>query len=197
MSGYTANSDWELIALLKQGKQIAFTEVYNRYSALLYVYAFKLTADGDTARDMIQELFIWLWDHRETLELRTSLPAYLYTAVRYKFLKQVAHQKVKAGYAEQFLKTVESGVSNTENYIEDKDLIRTVERLMSELPSKMARAFILSKLEFRTHQEIAEELNISEKTVRNLVSRAIIQLKPKVGLSIFAVILLSGFFFYL
>jgi RNA polymerase sigma-70 factor (ECF subfamily) len=54
----------------------------------------------------------------------------------------------------------------------------------------MARAFILSKLEFKTHEEIAKDLNISEKTVKNLISQATIQLKPKIGLSILAIILL-------
>ena len=189
MAVYSPYSDQELVALLRQGKQAAFTEIYNRYSALLYVYAFKLTADIDATKDITQELFISLWDNKEVLELQTSLSAYLYTAVRYKFLKQVAHQKVKAGYAEKFLHTFESGINSTEDYMEEKDLIKTVERLVSVLPPKMARAFILSKLEFKTHEEIAKDLNISEKTVKNLISQATIKLKPKIGLSVLAVIL--------
>ncbi|MDR6783517.1 RNA polymerase sigma-70 factor (family 1) [Pedobacter africanus] len=191
MTAYSTYTDQEITTFLKEGDQLAFTEIYNRYSGLLYAYAFKLTADRDVTKDMTQELFISLWDNRSELELKTSLSAYLYTAIRYKFLKQVAHQKVKAGYAEKFLQTFESGISSTEDYIEEKDLIRTVEKLVSELPPKMARAFVMSKLEFRTHQEIAEELNISEKTVKNLISQAAVQLKPKIGLSLLTVILFS------
>ncbi len=189
MTDYSGYTDHELMALLKQGDGLAFTEIYNRYSGLLYVYAFKLTADGDAAKDITQELFISLWDNRETLELKTTLAAYLYTAIRYKFLKQVAHQKVKAGYADQFLKYFEPEVNSTEEYIGEKELVRTVERLVSVLPPKMARAFILSKLEFKSHEEIAEELNISVKTVKNLISEATTQLKPKIGLSVLSVIL--------
>jgi RNA polymerase sigma-70 factor (family 1) len=189
MAAYSSYSDQELASLLRQGDHAAFTEIYSRYSALLYVYAFKLTADADATKDITQELFISLWDNKETLELKSSLSAYLYTAVRYKFLKQVAHQKIKAGYAENFLHTFENGISSTEDYMEEKDLIKTVERLVSALPPKMAKAFILSKLEFKTHEEVARELNISEKTVKNLISQATIQLKPKIGLSVLSLIL--------
>ena len=191
MAAYSTYTDQELVELLKKGDRLAFTEIYNRYSGLLYLYAFKLTTDSDVTKDITQELFLSLWDNRETLDVKTSLPAYLYTAVRYKFLKQVAHQKVKTGYAENFLHTFESGISSTDAYMEEKDLIKTVERLVSELPPKMARAFILSKLEFRTHEEIAKELNISEKTVKNLISQATMQLKPKIGLCVLSIILLS------
>jgi len=191
MAGYSTYTDQELVALLRQGEHAAFTEIYSRYSALLYVYAFKLTADTDTTKDITQELFISLWDNKEVLELKTSLSAYLYTAVRYKFLKQVAHQKVKAGYTGKFLHTFESGINSTEDYIEERDLIKTVERLVSVLPPKMARAFILSKLEFKTHEEIARELNISEKTVKNLLSEGVKQIRPKMGLALLSVLLLS------
>jgi RNA polymerase sigma-70 factor (ECF subfamily) len=114
MADYSVHTDQELLVLLKQGSQAAFAEIYNRYSGLLYVYAFKLTADTDATKDITQELFISLWDNKEALELKGSLSAYLYTAIRYKFLKQVAHQKVKAGYAEKFLHTFESGINSTD-----------------------------------------------------------------------------------
>ncbi len=190
MANYSKYSDLELAALLKDDDRLAFTEIYERYSGLLSVYAFKLTADRDAAKDIIQELFTTLWDNRLAIHFKFSLLSYLYTAVRHKFLKEIAHQKVKTGYAERFLISMEKGVSSTEAYLDEKELIRTIERLVVALPPKMARAFILSKLEFRSYAEIAEELNISEKTVQNLISQASTQLKPKMGLSILAVLLI-------
>lgn len=191
MVAYSEFTDQQLTDLLRSGDSAAFTEIYNRYSGLLYVYAYKLTADADAAKDMTQELFISLWDKQRETTFSVSLKAYLYSSIRYKFLKQVAHQKVKQGYADQFLHTMETSLNSTENYMIEKELIASVERLVVALPPKMARAFILSRLEFQTNEEIAKELNVSEKTVQNLLSMAVKQIKPNVGLSVLAVILLS------
>jgi RNA polymerase sigma factor (sigma-70 family) len=142
-------TDNELTDLLKSGDQAAFTEIYHRYSSLLYIYAYKLLGDTDAAKDLTQELFINLWDKRETMEFNKSVSAYLYTAVRYKFLKLVTHQKVRTAYAEQFLNLFEEAINSTEAYITEKDLIMQVEKLIADLPPKMARAFTLSRLKHK------------------------------------------------
>ncbi|MDN3548847.1 RNA polymerase sigma-70 factor [Mucilaginibacter aquaedulcis] len=190
VSKYNKLSDVDLLLLLKDGDRYAFTEIYNRYSGLLYVYAFKLTSSGDISKDMVQELFISLWDKRTSTNFKSSLSAYLYTAIRYKFLKEIARQKVKEGYAEQFLNHMVEGTDSTEVYLEEKELFRTVERLVSFLPPKMARAFVMHKLEFSSYEEIAEELNISVKTVQNLISQATTLLRPKLGFSMLSFLFL-------
>jgi RNA polymerase sigma-70 factor, ECF subfamily len=188
---YSEFSDKKLTDLLRPGDRLAFTEIYNRYSGLLYVYAYKLTVDVDMAKDMTQEVFTSLWDKKKETVLTSSLSAYLYSAIRYKFLKLVAHQKVRQVYADELLASMEEGFNSTENYITEKELISRVEMLVAELPAKMARAFILSKLEFQSNAEIAKALNISEKTVQNLISMAVKQVKPNVGLLVSAIIMLS------
>lgn len=191
MAVYCEFTDQKLADLLRSGDHSAFTEIYDRYSALLYVYAFKLTVDTDAAKDMTQELFISLWDKKEEMTLTLSLKSYLYSGIRYKFLKQVAHQKVRKNYADQFLQSMEVGLNSTENYISERDFISSVEKLVLALPPKMARVFLMSKLHFQTNKEIAEELNISEKTVQNLLSIAVKKILPKVKRSILTLILFS------
>ncbi|WP_285009762.1 RNA polymerase sigma factor [Pedobacter faecalis] len=178
---YDKLTDQELTELLGGGDSAAFGEIYNRYSNLLYVYAFKLTADAATAQDIVQELFISLWDKRGQTVFSASLRAYLYSSVRYKFLKLVAHDRVRDGYAAQFLQGMEEGLNSTEDYMDEKELIAAVERLVLDLPPKMARAFIMSRLEFYSNTEIAAELNVSEKTVQNLLSMAVKRIRPNVG----------------
>lgn len=191
MAIYCEFTDQKLADLLRSGDHAAFTEIYDRYSGLLYVYAYKLTAEADAAKDMLQELFISLWDKKEDMIVSLSLKSYLYSGIRYKFLKQVAHQKVRKSYADQFLQSMEIGLNSTENYISEKDFMTSVEKLVLALPPKMARVFLLSKLHFQTNAEIAEELDISEKTVQNLLSMGIKRILPKVKRSIMAVILIS------
>jgi RNA polymerase sigma-70 factor (ECF subfamily) len=182
MSAYSAYNDLELTEFLRSGDHGAFTEIYNRYSGLLYVYVFKLLGDPDGAKDLVQELFISLWNKKADVEFTASLSSYLYSAVRYKFLKLIAHQKVKTEYAERFLLSMQEGISTTDNYMIEKELSRQVEMLVSYLPSKMARIFILSRMEYRSNKEIAAELNLSEKTVKNLMSQALKSLRLKIGL---------------
>ena len=191
MADYNEFTDLELAAFLKEDNKFAFTEIYDRYSGILYVYAFKLTGNGEIAKDLIQELFISIWDNRRTTQFKTSLSSYLYSAVRYKFLREVSHQKIKGAYSEKLLTAMASSENTTEVYLDEKDFIKTVERLVSALPPKMARAFILNKLEFLSYKEVAAELNISEKTVQNLISEATSRLRPKMGLTMLALLLIS------
>lgn len=177
-----ALSDFELFDLVRSGDNAAFTVIYERYSALLYTFAHKLTADPDIAKDLVQELFISLWDKRAQTELQSSLASYLYTGIRYKFLKLVAHQKVRTSYTERFIGLIEQGSCTTDQYITDKELAAEVEKLISSLPAKQARIFSLSRMEDRSHQEIAEEMNLSEKTVKNLMSEAAKNLRLKIGI---------------
>jgi RNA polymerase sigma-70 factor (ECF subfamily) len=188
MKTYGEYTDQELTDLLKGGNRAAFNEIYNRYSGLLYVYAFRITnGEEEDAKDMVQELFISLWDKRGQVIFTSSLSSYLYTAVRYRFLKLVAHRKVRAGYAEDFLKVMEEGVAATDLYILEKELMREVEQHVDALPEKMARIFRMSRFEFKSTEEIAAEMNLSEKTVRNLMSSAVKTLRLKVGLSLITV----------
>jgi len=181
--------DNELLALLKAGDRNAFTQLYGRYSALLYVYAFKLLGDTDSAKDMVQEIFIAVWDKRDSTDYHISFASYLYTSVRFKFLKAIAHQKVKAVHAENFLSLFDEKTHSTEAYITEKELVAKVESLVAELPPQMARVFMLSRLQHLSNQEVADKLQLSEKTVRNLLSKATAILKPKIGAGVLLLLL--------
>src|ERR1700754_5125854 len=103
MADHTILSDADLLTLMRESDQAAFTQIYDRFSGLLYVYAFKLTGSEDDARDILQDIFISFWDRRQELELRGSLSAYLYSAVRFRFLKAIEKEKVRSAYSESFL----------------------------------------------------------------------------------------------
>lgn len=181
-------SDDELVSLLRDGNQRAFAEIYDRFSGLLYVYAFKLTADDDATSDFLQEVFTSLWERREKLDIRSSLSAYLYTAVRFQFLKAVEKNKVRTSYSTAFLAEFKKELT-ADDYIGEKELVAFIETFVKLLPPQMQRVFTLSRFQHLTNQEIAEELDISEKTVRNLLSESLRTLKPKVGVGILLVLL--------
>jgi RNA polymerase sigma-70 factor (family 1) len=188
MAALNSLTDQELVTQMRAGDTACFTEIYDRFSGLLYVYAFKLTSSEDDARDILQDIFISFWDRRENLELRGSLSAYLYSAVRFRFLKDIEKERVRTAYSTSFLREFGEELA-ADDYIGEKELIALIEQYVQHLPAQMQRVFTLSRFQHRTNQEIAEELDISEKTVRNLLSESLKTLRPKIGVGIVMLLL--------
>ena len=181
MEPLNALNDRELLDLLKQGDQAAFTHIYDRYQGILYIYACKIVQDDDLAEDMIQELFISLWDKRATMQIK-SLSNYLYSAVRYKFFDLIDKRKVREDYVQAFQVFLQEGHYSTDNYIAEKELARIVEKEIANLPPRMREIFLLSEKANLSNEEIAERLGITEKTVKNQVNLAMQTLRVKLGL---------------
>lgn len=190
MADLRSYTDPALTDLLKSGNQAAFTEIYERYKGLLYIYACKIAKDDDIAEDLVQEIFINLWNKRQTIRLTSSLSSYLYTSIRYKFFDLVDHRKVRADYVQVFQTFLDKGEYLTDNYILEKELAAIIEREIDNLPEKMREIFLLSRRENLTNKEIAGHLNISEKTVKNQVSTALKTLRVKLGSLTFLYLLL-------
>jgi RNA polymerase sigma-70 factor (ECF subfamily) len=187
---YNSLADVELADLLKSDDTGAFTELYSRYKGLLYIYACKVTKDDDIAEDLVQELFINVWDKRKNINFTSSISSYLYTAVRYKFFDLVDKQKVRADYIQAFQLFLDKGEYLTDNYMLEKELSDAIEKEVSNLPSKMREVFLLSRKENLSNKEIAQRLEISEKTVKNQISTALKTLKTKLGLVSFLFLLI-------
>jgi len=185
MPDYSTYSDEQLLAFVKKHDVAAFTEIYNRFRGLLYVYARKITNDGVDAEDIVQDIFIKLWDNRISLVLKSSLSSYLYTAVRYKFFDLVAHQKVRSDYTALFQRYLDVSENPVEEYINEKELTLLIEREVANLPDKMRQIFELSRNNGLSHKEIALQLGIAEKTVKNQVNNALKTLRTKLGAAAF------------
>lgn len=173
--------DEVLLTLLKDGNEKAFSTIYDRFSMLLFIYACRICKDENVAEDITQEIFIYLWDKRHSLEVKSSLSAYLYSSVRYKFLDLVDKQKVRSDYINTFKKFIDVGNYSTDDYINEKELKGLIEKEIAQLPSKMQEVFSLSRDHGLSHKEIAAYLSISEKTVKNQVTNALRILKGKLN----------------
>lgn len=168
-------SDIELVALIKQGDHTAFTEVYNRYWKFLYTSAYNATGEQQESMDLCQSIFIWIWENRQQLNIRSSLQAYLHTALKYKIANLIRNGRVHAARIAELLQTT---VASPEiDPLEVKELKHFIDQLIAGLPDKCRQAFLLSREEQLSHREIAERLGISEKTVDDHISRALKRLK--------------------
>lgn len=183
-----AFSDHELSELLKKGDANAYTLIYNRYFGQLYLHALKRLQDEDEARDVIHELFATLWSKRETLVVRTSLSAYLYTAIRNRIMDVIAHQQVENRYVVSLQRFIGEGYCVTDHKIRERQLADLIEKSIAQLPPKMREVFELSRKHALSHKEIAQQLNLSEQTVRKQVNNALKILRARLGTMLFLII---------
>src|ERR1700739_166896 len=107
--------DEELIKLLKQGDHRAYTEIYSRYSGLLYLHAYNKLRNREEVKDIIQELFTTLWVNRESLTLEHNLAGYLYQAIQNRILKLYAYKKVRSAYIDKIQEVKETGNQITDH----------------------------------------------------------------------------------
>jgi len=182
MTAYGSFSDTELTDLLKLGDHAAFTEIYDRYNGLLYVFAYKRLRSREEAKDLIHELFLTLWTNRENLFFTVSMPAYLYSSVRNRIINFITHQKIADRYIDSFQHYLDNTPSNTTDHlVRHNELNAFIEEEIAALTPRMRQVFELSRKTNLTRKEIAEQLGISEETVKSQMHSALKILKVKLG----------------
>lgn len=194
MTAYHTFSDQELTALLKEGNEQAFTEIYERYDSLLYSYAHTKLRSKQEAQDIIQEVFTALWNKRFDFNLETSLTSYLFTAVRNKSFDLFSHRKVEAKYMASLQNFIEDAGVYADFLIRENDLKIIIEKEIQALPPRMREAFELSRKNRLSYKEIAMIMDVSEQTVSTQIKRALRVLRVRLGLFIWIFMLVSGKF---
>lgn len=189
MASYSLTSDLELAALIADGDNQAFSEIYRRYNGVLFLHAYRMLADQEEAKDVLQELFASLWLNRSELRPHTSFSAYLYKALRNRVLDVIAHKKVEQKYIDSLAAFLEKGEWLTDHQVREKELAALIEREISLLPPKMREVFEMSRNTDLSYKQIAEELRISDKTVKKQVSNALHILREKLDLAFILAIL--------
>jgi RNA polymerase sigma-70 factor (family 1) len=176
---YTKFSDFELSELLKADDRNAFTEIYERYNGLLYIYAYKKLKDKDDAQDIVQEVFVNLWNRRSLFTLNTNLAGYLYKSVLNKVFDLFAHKKITVKYIHSLQDFIDRNDAAADTLIIEKELKTLIEYEISCLPPRMQEIFELSRKGFLSHKEIAEQFGISDQTVTTQIKRALRVLRIK------------------
>ncbi|SKB32076.1 RNA polymerase sigma-70 factor [Daejeonella lutea] len=172
--------DTELMDRLRAGDDLALKVIYKKYWSLLYNSAFNMLQDQQACEDIIQELFINLWNKREQIEIKASLKSYLFASVRYEVFRQVRHGSVR----EDIFENIQDRLQTPSEYgnIEHRELLSYVNSIVNNLSEKCKVVYKLSREEQLSHKEIATKLDISTKTVENHLNKALRQLRISLGL---------------
>jgi RNA polymerase sigma-70 factor (family 1) len=171
--------DNELVRLLLHDDKNAFDELYRRHWSMLYNAAFKRLKAIEPSKDIIQEVFIDLWMRRGKVEIE-NIQAYLLTAVRFQVLKLISHEKNIISFLEPFENMAVSSF-NADGEVIDRELADLFNSWLETLPKKRKEIFVMHFIEKRTTKEIAERLNISQKTVQNQLGNAVQGLRSSIN----------------
>jgi RNA polymerase sigma-70 factor (family 1) len=186
MPGCQTLLDSELITLLREGDHSAYTQIYERYYYLMFVFAYKKLRNEDLAKDFVQELFTKLWIKKDTIVSDGNLSQYLYISLRSRMFDYFGHQKVEGRYLD-FLKNYaqENKSEHTDHLIREKQLTAYIEKQIQSLPYKMRKIFELSRKEHLSHKDIANKLGTSEHNVSKQITNALKILRTKLGIIYF------------
>lgn len=169
----------DLVRGVKSGSYTDFTRLYAIYADLLYGFVLNLTKSPADAEDILQETFLRIWQTRESLSLDTSFKAYLYTIARHLIIDSF-RKKIDSVDFELYVQSdayQQCGENNVENKIYFDEFLKRINKAVEQLTPKQRLIFDLSKRKGYSIQEIAEALEISEKTVKNQLTLAMNLLK--------------------
>lgn len=174
MHDLSTHSDEQLVMLLGQGNEPAFTEIYNRYWKSLYYSAYNILQLKEAAQDAVQEVFVSLWKRRNEVQIE-SLKAYLFQAVRFQVFKAIRAEKTN----EDFYKglTAVSKEILVEEPLLFKELEELYRKVIHSLPDDEREIFLMHRDGGLTYKQIAEEKQISVKTVEKKMSHALKQIR--------------------
>lgn len=193
MFDYNSLSDNELFVALKRKDRSAYAQIFDRYWTVLFLHALQMLRDEEDARDIVQELFATLWQKSESIEITNTLSSYLYRSVRNRVFDYIKRRKVMTDYLQSLKDFMEEGGTETDTLIREKQLAEAIENEIAALPPKMRAIFELSRKQHLSYSEIAQQLDISEHTVKSQVSNALRILRSKFGsMPVLIYLLLQG-----
>lgn len=178
--------DRKLLAQMRAGEGNAFAVLFDRYYDALCAFAGGYTTSRTDAEEIVEDLFARLWELREQLEVRESLKSYLYTATRNRALNHMrashaALRRLEDARMDAAPVAMGQPAPMLDEELQLADFARAVARAVQELPARSRQVFLLHRQHGLTYAEIAAALEISPKTVENLLGRALKQLRARLA----------------
>lgn len=175
-------SDRELAEEIRSGSENAFQVVFERHWKPLYTFVFRLTADEDQTKDILQNTFLEIWKRRELLFATDSLMPFLIKIAKNEVISLFRKDQVRLAGDEILIRNLQQ-INAADDRLIVRELQTEIDKELIKMPANMRRCFHLSKYENRTVREIAAELMLSEQTVKNNISEALKRLKLALLLS--------------
>lgn len=165
-----------LLSALRQDNKEAFSLLFQKYYTDLVMFCGNFVRDKSSCEDIVQSIFLKLWNDRKNIRIETSLKSYLLRAVRNSCFDEFRHLEIVRQYESDPDHSVLDSY-DTENYILYSDLSAHLQQALDQLPAAYREAFEMNRFEGLKYREIAVRLNVSERTVEVRVSKALEMLR--------------------
>jgi len=166
-------SEKQVLETLRLGNESAFEMIFRTYYQPLCRYAYSFLQDKEEAEEVVQSTFITVWEKRNSLSIEISFKSYLYRMVRNSCLNVIKHEKIKQQHVAHELAVTEVAYESVAHKVQAAELEIKITEAMKTLPDQCRLVFQLSRFEELKYQEIADQLNISVKTVENHMGKAL------------------------
>jgi len=169
-------TDYELLEAVRQNDKKAFEELFRRYWKKVYAMTYALVRSEKPTQEIVQDIFISLWDKRLTLSIN-HLPSYLYVTAKNRTLNYIASQITREKYWNYYKQFIPLQENVTANAVEFNELMEALEDGIEQLPEKSKKVFRLNHLEGHSISEISNLLNLSEKAIRYHLTQSVKKLR--------------------
>jgi RNA polymerase sigma-70 factor (ECF subfamily) len=190
------HNDHTLVQLLQKGNVKAFDSLFDVYSSKLFGFALKYFKNETDAEELVQEVFVKVWENRESLKSELSFKSYLFTIALNQIRKHFNKKATSLRYLESLRNEPEFSENqeiNDENY---DSALQQINLIIEQMPPRRREIFMKSKLDGKSSKEIAIELNISTGTVDNQVSEALRFIRTQLKSESMVLVLFAILFVY-
>lgn len=171
---YTQITDEALLVAIRQGDYMCYNQLFTRYYARLCQYVYSLLENKEDAEDVVQDLFLNLWNNRQKIDVRTNGTGYLYTMAKNISLN---HLRTTKNYRALLEKQAQEPSDNETSLIDTDEFRIALYDCIERLPERSRQVFLLYRIKGLKQKEISEKLNISIKTIKNQLYISLQKLK--------------------
>jgi RNA polymerase sigma-70 factor, ECF subfamily len=169
-------SDGQILEAIKRDDNVAYEMVFREYYRPMTAYAFRFLNNLPESENIVQEVFLRLWQKRREIMITSSLQNYLFRSVKNQCINYIDHEKIKSGYQDMVINHETNRIEYSEFFLEF-GLKRRIETAIAALPEKRQEIFRLARENGLKYREIADRLKISVKTVETQMTLSIKQLR--------------------
>lgn len=189
------DTDNELIEKLRIGDVEAFDRVYQRYAGKLYAFSLKYLKSKEEAEELVQSVFLKVWENQKNLKKNTSFKSYLFTIAYNEICNLFRRRKYQQNLITKIGTENPEASGETEDQIEFQFVLEQVDQIIARLPEKQKVVFLKSRQEGKSTKEIADELGLSPGTVDNYISEALKFIRSNLKDKHFSALLFISLFF--
>lgn len=156
-----------------------FDKIYLEYFARLFRFAREYLFSDEEAKNLVQDIFLSIWEKREILDVQGNISTYLLVLTKNKCIDYLRHKKVRIRYKEEIARNIASLKELNKAFENEQEIESIIQRAVNTLPPKCKEIFLLSRLNGKKYHEIASILDISINTVESQMSIALKKMREE------------------